>query len=156
MNKFTILIPNLFLCDYVLAADTTPNDFDLACDSVQVTGYSLGKDRIPMSYITWDKRKKSLTIKSEELSEFNGDLNQSYYEIYSSQEDFGESKRSLITFKEKSYAEKWAQENRASFVSVKIDYSPKSKGAVFLMTEFWQTGGVISSLTTKQAICKMR
>ena len=156
MNKFTMLIPSLFLCNYALASEKIPNDFDLVCDSVQVTGYSLGKDKIPLSYVTWNKMKKSLIIKSEELSEFNDELNQSYYDIYSSQEDFGESKRSLITFKEKSYAEKWDQENRASFVSVQIDYSTKSKGAVFLITEFWQTGGVISSLTTKQAICKMK
>jgi len=158
MNKFTTLISSFFLCNYAFATetDTAPNSFDLACDSVQATGYSLGKDRIPLSYITWNKMEKSLIIKSEELSEFNGDLNKSYYEIYSSEEDFGESKRALITFKEKSYAETWSQESRTSFVSVQVDYSPKSKGAVFLITEFWQTGGVISSLETKQAICKMR
>lgn len=158
MNKIMLVIAITFFCNYAFATKTytTPASFDLVCDTVQVTGYSLGKDRIPLSYITWRKLKKSLIVKSEELNEFNGELNSSYYDVYSTQEDFGESKRVSITFKDKSYSEKWEQESRARFVSVQVDLSPKNKGALLKLTEFLQTGGVISNVETKHALCKIR
>lgn len=155
-----LLIATMFLGQNAFAAIayTTPNDFELTCDTVDVIGYSLGKDRIPLSYIKWDKTQESLTIKSEELDEFNDTLNPSENYIYSSQEDFGTSQRILITFKAKSYAEdiEWKYESGTRFVSVQVDSSSTSKGAVLKLTEFWQTNGVISSVETKQAICKKR
>lgn len=158
MNKFMLLIATALSCSHALAAklDSTPSSFDLICNTVHVTGYSLGKDRISQSYVRWDKIKKSLTIKSEELNEFHDELNPSYSDIYTSQKDFGESQRIFITFKAKSYAEKWEQESATRFVSAQVDLSPKSKGALLKLTEFWQTNGVISMVETKHAFCKMR
>ncbi len=148
----------LLFCASSMTANSseTPNSFDLVCDTVDVIGYSLGKDRIPQSYVKWDKQRKSLTIKSEELSEFHDELNPAYSNIYTSQKDFSNSLRVFLTFKSKSFAEKWEHESATRFVSAQIDLSLKTKGALLKLTEFWQTGGVISMVVTKQARCKIR
>lgn len=158
MNKYPVIFSAILFCTSSMAAGSNiiPNSFDLVCDTVDVIGYSLGKDRIPQSYVKWDKQRKSLTIKSEELSEFHDELNPSYSNIYTVQKDFGDSQRVFLTFKAKSYAEKWEHESATRFVSAQVDLSPKTKGALLKLTEFWQTGGVISMVETKQARCKIR
>tara|TARA_B100001063_G_scaffold115230_1_gene107663 strand:+ start:2204 stop:2683 length:480 start_codon:yes stop_codon:yes gene_type:complete len=159
MNKYSIIFSVLLFSVSNIATarpSDSPNSFDLVCDTVDVIGYSLGKDRISQSYVKWDKHRKSLTIKSEELSEFHDELNPSYSNIYTSNKDFGDSQRVFLTFKAKSFAEKWEHENSTRFVSAQIDLSPKTKGALLKLTEFWQTGGVISMVETKQARCKIR
>jgi hypothetical protein len=84
MNKYPVIFSAILFCTSSMAAESNvvPDSFDLVCDTVDVIGYSFGKDRIPQSYVKWDKQKKSLIIKSEELSEFHDELNPSYSNIY--------------------------------------------------------------------------
>ena len=90
------------------------------------------------------------------LNEFHDELNGNHNDIFIRQENIESYPRIYITFKSNPYFEKWKNEYNTRFVTTQIDMSPKSKRALFKLTSFWQTGGVISKVTTKQAWCEIR
>ncbi|KPV99011.1 hypothetical protein KO505_14405 [Psychrosphaera sp. F3M07] len=157
MKKMLIAISSLAnLSTYAATVPSNPESFELVCDKIDVIGSSFDNSRISSSYIKWDKTKKSLSIKSEELNEFHDELNGNHNDIFIRQENMESYPRIYITFKSNPYFEKWKNEYNTRFVTTQIDMSPKSKRALFKLTSFWQTGGVISKVTTKQAWCEIR
>ncbi|QCU76366.1 hypothetical protein [Pseudoalteromonas distincta] len=157
MKKMLIAISLLAnLGAHATTVSSHPESFELICDKIDVIGSSFDDSRVPSSYIKWDKTKKSLSIKSEELNEFHDELNGHHNDIFIRQENIESYPRIYITFKSNPYSEKWKNEYNTRFVTTQIDMSPKSKRALFKLTSFWQTGGVISRVTTKQAWCKIR
>ncbi|QTH63353.1 hypothetical protein J1N51_11510 [Psychrosphaera ytuae] len=157
MNKFLMNI--LLIAGFwspVALASATPDSFELICDKIDVIGRSFDESRVSSSYIKWDKKKKSLSIKSEELNEFHGELNGNYNDIFVRQENMDSYPRIYFTFKSNPSFDKWENGHGTRFVSTQVDISPESKRALFNLTSFNQTGGVISNVTTKRAWCKLR
>ena len=141
---------------HLIAAERSPypDDFELVCDRVFVIGHE--RKHISSSYISWNKERFSLAIKSEDLNEFNGELNPNYYKVYSSNKENEENILIEITFKQLFDADKWQEQNHTRVISLTVKSGLTSNNAVIKLTDFFIKYGVVQEVTTKHATCNIR
>ncbi|MBV1915602.1 MAG: hypothetical protein KUG72_09465 [Pseudomonadales bacterium] len=149
------VLPLLVSCS-VSAANTSsyPDSFELVCDRVYIIGQEA--KGISASYISWNQEEKSLTIKSEELSEYNGLLNPGIFEIYSGRRDNKDDTITDLTFKQHSISDKWIDEKSSKVVAIEIKSPKDADNASVKLTDFSVKFGVVRNVTTKHATCNFR
>ena len=150
------VLPLLVSCS-VSAADTSsyPDSFELVCDRVYIIGQEA--KGISASYISWNQEEKSLTIKSEELSEYNGLLNPGIFEIYTgSRRENKDNTITDFTFKQRSSSDKWIDEKSSKVIAIEIKSPNDADNASVKLTDFSIKFGVVRNVTTKHATCNFR
>ena len=137
-----------------VSADLFPESFELVCDRVYVIGQEA--KGISSSYVSWSYENKTLTIKSEELSEFNGLLNPAIFKVYSAKKDDDEDTIIELTFKQRSRSDKWIDQKSSKIVAIEIASPNESNNASVKLTDFAVKYGVVQNVTTKHATCNYR
>ena len=154
-TKFVRILPLLVSCN-LMAANTGPfpDSFELVCDRVFIVGQEA--KGISASYISWEYETKSLTIKSEELSEYNGLLNPGIFHVYAAKRDDKEDTITDLTFKQRSPSDKWIDQKASKVVAIEIKSPNDANNASVKLTDFSTKYGVVRNVTTKHATCNFR
>lgn len=150
------ILPLLISCSTIAADNKNlyPESFELVCDRVYVVGHEA--KGVSASYISWNYENKSLTIKSEELNEYNGLLNKNVFEVYSGEKDDKEDTIIELTFKQQSQSDKWVDQKSSKVVAIEIASPNDSNNASVKLTDFAVKYGVVKNVTTKHASCNFR
>ncbi|MBL4585167.1 MAG: hypothetical protein JKX83_11210 [Pseudomonadales bacterium] len=158
IKKILLALPVLFglsLSNSSLAVSGAyPDSFDLLCDRIYMVGYE--QKNILASYLSWDRKSKTLTIKSEELNEYNDELAPDQYLVFSAIKDDKEDTVIELTFKRKSKKTKWASLNTIRIVALEVASPNDSSNAFIKVTDFYVKYGVVQNVTTVHSACNFR
>lgn len=156
LTKLALLIATSLAAINVEASITTkfPDSFELLCDRVFVVGRE--RRTISSSFLGWNKEKKSISIKSEMLDEYESSLTPENFEVYSAHKDVEDDEIIELTFKQRSTTNSWEDEESTQVVAIEVTRAVDASNAFLKVSDFHLKYGVVQNINTRHATCNVR